>query len=499
MANLEKIINELPQLVVSLKLNLGNVEELTQQVVHINNIQMQLLYLQTIINEELKLAKLKNLSIHSLPPIGTTASLLLDDISVGEIETPAQSKYITAKFGNPNTEISIHDLQAKIDYWIEWGDFLRVVAADILNDSELVSQLNSHSHHANLAATVEKVNKILNINLALTNREILSQQLQQLRNAQTEVLQIKQKLNDIVNTIRKNPKFLNILTITTSFYGASGLTLEWLDDDQELILSSDGKFQELTDIFHECQQLQQTIDILTININNLTKQAEQYMKYLSPAIQPQKFINRSRPLTPRWRFTNFLRPIIIIIASIITIFTGWLITRTITSQQPTVLNARQEAAAVANFQSALRLGLEASALVENPPYPVTVWQQAETKWLQAIDLLERVPPGSSVYQEASGRLFRYRRNRIAISQKVLDEKQALADLQTAQKLGTQARFFMQNSPNSLLALQEAKEKWEQAIDLLENIPKSTTFYEQAQELLPIYRNSYAGVNIILRN
>jgi predicted unusual protein kinase regulating ubiquinone biosynthesis (AarF/ABC1/UbiB family) len=130
---------------------------------------------------------------------------------------------------------------------------------------------------------------------------------------------------------------------------------------------------------------------------------------------------------------------------------------------------------------------------------VTVWQQAETKWLQAIELLESVPPRSSVYQEASGRLFRYRRNRMAISQKVLDEKQALADLQTAQKLAMQARFFMQNSPNSLLALQEAKEKWEQAIDLLENIPQSTTFYEQAQQLLPIYRNSYAGINIILRN
>jgi tetrahydromethanopterin S-methyltransferase subunit B len=500
MANLEKIINELPQLVVSLKLNLSNVDELNQQVVHINNIQMQLLYLQTIINEELKLAKLNNLSIHSLPPIGTTASLLLDDISLGETATPAQSKYITAKFGNPNTEISIHDLQAKIDYWIEWGDFLRVVAADIVNDSQLVSQLNSHSHHPNLAATLAKVSEILKINLALSNREILSQQLQQLRNSQTEVLQVKQKLNHVINAINKNPNFLNILINITSFYGASGLILEWLDDDQELIISSDGKFHELTDIVNECQKLQQTVDILTFNINNLTKQAEEYMRYLSPAIQPPKFINRRRKLTPRWRFTNIFHPIIIGVASLLLIIsTGWLINRTITSQQPTLLNSRQEATAVANFQSALKLGLEASALVENPPYPVTVWQQAETKWLQAIELLESVPPRSSVYQEASGRLFRYRRNRMAISQKVLDEKQALADLQTAQKLAMQARFFMQNSPNSLLALQEAKEKWEQAIDLLENIPQSTTFYEQAQQLLPIYRNSYAGINIILRN
>jgi hypothetical protein len=500
MANLEKIINELPQLVVSLNLKLGNVDELPQQVVHINNIQMQLMYLQTIINEELKLTKINNLSIHSLPPIGTIGSLLLDDIVLTETANPAQSKYITAKFGNPNTEISIHDLQAKIDYWIEWGDFLRVVAADILNDSQLFSQLNSHSHHVNLSTAVTRVREILKINLALTNLEILSQQLQQLRNAQTDVLQMKQKLNDIINRFSKSHNFLNILISITSFYGASGLILEWLDDDQELILSIDGNFQELTDIVNECQELNQAIDTLTFNINTLTKRAEEYMRYLSPAIQPQTFINRRQQLIPRWIFTNIFHPSIMISLSLLLmISTGWLINRTITSQQPTVLTARQEESAIANFQSALKLGLEASALVENPPYPVSVWQQAEKKWLEAIDLLESVQPASSVYQEANGRLFRYRRNRIAISQKVIDEKKALADLQTAQKFAIEASFFMQNSPNSLLALQEAKEKWEQAIDLLENIPKSTTFYEQAQQLLPIYRNSYAGINIILRN
>lgn len=499
MTNLEEIFHQLPQMVLNLKLYLGNSDQITQQVTLINNIQLQLTHLQTIIIEEVKLQQVNNYPIQPLPPIGTITTLFLDHIFLPQTDMEAKTKYIIAKFGNPTTEISINDLQAKINYWIEWADFLRVVSTDILNQSELVSQLNSHSHHSNLCAQVQHLSEILKIDLALTNSQILPQQLQQLKNAEAEALQIKEKLTNIINNIHLHPNFLTILTGISSFCGQSGLTLEWLDDDQELIISSDGKFHELTDIIQECQKLQATVDNLIIEIKNFTQQAERFLKHSSKPTQTKGLINYQPPLIPKFTLPKIFYPIIIIASGLLVLISTGLIIRQRNAFIPgTVLTSRQESTAVTNFNSALKLGLEASALVENPPYPVIVWQEAETKWLQAIELLESVPEGSSVYTQASQRLFRYRRNRRAISEKVMMESQATADLQTAQKLATEATFFVQNSPQSVPVLNQAKEKLEQAISLLENIPQSTTIYPQAQEILPIYQSNYAGITILIK-
>jgi hypothetical protein len=212
MANLEKIVNELPPLVLSLKLNVGNSDEITPQLVLINNIHVQLLHLQTIINQELQLTKLTNLSTHTLPRLGTIASLFLDDSFVLETENNAKSKYITAKFGNPNTEISINDLQSKIGYWIEWGEFLRVISTDILNESQLVSQLNYHHHQVNLFAEFQKVSEKLKINLAFTNLQILQKQVEQLRNTHKDAVELKEKLNAIFDSINNKLLFTTVST-----------------------------------------------------------------------------------------------------------------------------------------------------------------------------------------------------------------------------------------------------------------------------------------------
>ncbi|MDB9303001.1 hypothetical protein [Nodularia spumigena] len=500
MANLEKIVNELPPLVLSLKLNVGNSDEITPQVVLINNIHVQLLHLQTIINQELQLTKLTNLSTHTLPRLGTIASLFLDDSFVLETENNAKSKYITAKFGNPNTEISINDLQSKIGYWIEWGEFLRVISTDILNQSQLVSQLNYHHHQVNLFAEFQKVSEKLKINLAFTNLQILQKQVEQLRNTQKDAVELKEKLNAIFDSINNSPDFLTIIIGVSCLCGQSGLTLEWLDDDQELIVSSDGKFQELTEILLEYQIFQETVDTLIYDINTLTQKAEEFLNFFPPQTQPKPVINHQVKVIPRFRLPKIFHPIVIIASSLLVlIFSGWIIKPKIPDIQQVLFSSNREETAVAKFKSALKLGLEASALVKNPPYPVIVWQQAETKWQQAIDLLASIPEGTSVYTQATGKLVRYRRNRIAIYEKVLSEQKATEDLQTAQKLATEAAFFVKSSPQSVLALQQAKDKWEQAIKLLENIPQSTSIYPEAQEILPSYKSNYASINMIIQS
>ncbi|MDP5339061.1 MAG: hypothetical protein NWQ28_10870, partial [Nodularia sp. (in: cyanobacteria)] len=64
---------------------------------------------------------------------------------------------------------------------------------------------------------------------------------------------------------------------------------------------------------------------------------------------------------------------------------------------------------------------------------------------------------------------------------------------------TEATFFVKNSPQSLSNLTEAKNKLQQAINILENIPKSVSIYQEAQEMLPTYKTNYAGMNILIKD
>lgn len=92
----------------------------------------------------------------------------------------------------------------------------------------------------------------------------------------------------------------------------------------------------------------------------------------------------------------------------------------------------------------------------------------------------------------------YQINYNAINQRVLIEKKAVANLESAQKLAIEANLFVHNSPHSLLIRQQSKDKFEQAINLLEAIPDSTFVSIQAKETLPIYKTNYAAISQIIQ-
>ncbi|MEB3280371.1 MAG: hypothetical protein VKK42_15775 [Lyngbya sp.] len=81
----------------------------------------------------------------------------------------------------------------------------------------------------------------------------------------------------------------------------------------------------------------------------------------------------------------------------------------------------QEQKAVNNLEAAQKLALEASAMVKNPPYPLTVWQTAEDKWEKAVNLLESIPEDAFIASEAQEKLEIYRTNLEIISQRVKTE------------------------------------------------------------------------------
>ena len=81
----------------------------------------------------------------------------------------------------------------------------------------------------------------------------------------------------------------------------------------------------------------------------------------------------------------------------------------------------QEQKAVNNLESAQKLALEASVMVKNPPYSLTVWQTAQEQWQKAVNLLESIPEDAFIAPEAKQKLDIYRTNLEMIRQRVKTE------------------------------------------------------------------------------
>ncbi|ACC83339.1 hypothetical protein [Nostoc punctiforme] len=490
MANLEILVSELPTLIQNLKLTIGDSNKIMEQIISINNAQEQLRNIKKLIAQELRLESVKNSAIATLPRIDTVASLFLP--SVGLVD-PA----IAEKFGHSKTKISLTDLQSKIDDWIEWGYFLQAIAADILSDDSLVNQLNSNINHLSLFAKFQVISENLKINLVFEKSHILENQIQKINNYQNELLQLKQKLNYVFNTIKNSRSLLNILLGVSAFCGKSGFALEWLDDDHELIISSDSKFQELTDILNDCDCLQEQIAVLIIQGDTLREQAEQALKKIEQENHNKATISQHVKILPKFLTPKIVRSVLIVVSSLVVLgFGSWKIKEQSLQWQQMNLSLTQEASANAKFKSAQKFGMEAASLVQKPPHPLKVWQQAETKWHQAIILLDSISHKTSVYDRAKKKLAYYQINYKSISQRILVEKKALANLESAQKLAIEANFFANSSPYSLLFRQQAQYKWVQAINLLQAIPESTSVSVQAKEMLTMYKNNYAAISQI---
>jgi len=487
MADLETLVNELPKIVQSLRLNIGYSHDIMQQIAMINHAQDKLRNIQETINQNLKFNQVEK------SPIATLACL---DSAQKPFNAGAYTVYLykydypgllTAKFGKLPTDITLEEIQAKIDVWVDWGDLIQAIAADILSDFQLVNQVNTDANHDSIPATFQAAEEILKIQLDLDKPKILQKQIQQIIQAQEDSLKIKERLEFIFENIKNSQSLLNILLGVSSFCGKTGFALEWLDDDQELIISGDGRLQELTDIINDCEFYQDKIDSLILQLSSLRVKAEKI--FLNPKSHKRKLGNQVQKKIENPKLAHYSG--ILAISLLALSFGGWIMKADIPQLQHVKLNFNQEETAIANFKAAQTLGLEASRLAQSPPHPVIIWQQAEFKWQEAIKVLERIPENTSVSQKAKDKLNQYRFYHNAISEKVIAEKKALANLESAHKLAIEAHFFIQSSPHSLSVRNQAKDKWQQAMNLLKEIPKNTFVYKQAQETLQNYQTNYS--------
>ncbi len=139
------------------------------------------------------------------------------------------------------------------------------------------------------------------------------------------------------------------------------------------------------------------------------------------------------------------------------------------------------------LKNAQNLALEASEIVENPPHPLTVWQAAQKKWSESISLLQETRPNLAHSQLIEKQLNLYQSDYESVQQKLEKEQSAVAQFKTAKKIALEASVFVKNPPYPVMTWQQAQDKWQKAINLLETIPQDSFVAPEVQDKLEMYR------------
>ncbi|OUL37836.1 hypothetical protein BV372_00320 [Nostoc sp. T09] len=483
MANLEKLLHELTKLVESLKLSVGDSHAIKQEIIRLNFVQEKLRNLQAAIAQELDDAKMNHAAVGVLS-LGAESAVSNSYSQLANRLLTTGERFIAEKFGNEPTKLSLNDLELQISRWLEWGELLQTIAEDILSNSQFIHQLNSNINYPSLPSKFQELEEKLKLDLAC-KAKVLQQQIQQLSNFQAELLQVQQKSTEVFDNIKNTQNILLILLNLSAFCGNSGLELEWFDDEYGFIISSGNKCQALADIIYDCELFQGKIAALVGDTKNLLEKAETALSNL-----PQ---SHKLEVITQFLLKKPVHAALLIGSSLLILSFA---TLTVKDKIVTVQknqHIKHEKVAKSNLKSAQKLGMEAAVMVQKSPLPLASWQEAESRWQKAVSLLEDVPKGTSVSEQAKKQLVKYRANYTTISKKVILEKNAASNLEAAEKLAVEAAFIVKNAPEESVILQQGKDKLKQAINLLQAIPEGTFVSKQVQDKLVSYKNTYQAI------
>lgn len=158
------------------------------------------------------------------------------------------------------------------------------------------------------------------------------------------------------------------------------------------------------------------------------------------------------------------------------------------AQQLKQVNQTQ-AESLDRLQTAMERALAAAQKSQNPPHPLTQWQEVQTLWQQAIALLEDFPITSYAYPMVSEKSREYQQNLVAINQRIITETQAAQQLQAAKDIAkaASARQGIAQTEDSWARVQQ---DWAQALSALRQIPQGSLVYSEAQQLLNQYQGGW---------
>ncbi|MFK0735577.1 MAG: hypothetical protein ACFKPT_30040 [Gloeotrichia echinulata GP01] len=350
---------------------------------------------------------------------------------------------------------------------------------------------------------IDAISEIVKLDLKEIKTKLIKQHVEQLTNVREPLFSLKEKIDRLAQTlINCNTEFdIKPATIEKfiSIFGKSLIGLEF-HTSGEVILNINSKKEKITDMYIQYLNVSKSID-------HLIQEANQTI------LSANKSLKNKRILGIRIFFITLLISLSILVTSTKRTQLQQLIAylsivrdtvdrdNNLKIEESSTYKGNQEKEIILTdirysekLKNAQQLAMEASFIVQKPPHPLEVWQQAKSKWQKAISTLESIPQSSKIYPQAKDKLVLYRNNYNAINKTILIEQKALEDFKSAQQKAWKAALIVQDTSQPISSLQKAQSNLSQAIDLLKSIPKTTFISNKANEKIIYYRSNYKVIN-----
>ncbi|MEA5575738.1 hypothetical protein [Anabaena sp. UHCC 0451] len=154
--------------------------------------------------------------------------------------------------------------------------------------------------------------------------------------------------------------------------------------------------------------------------------------------------------------------------------------------QELTLSFSERSTKIKQVVKALETASAAEQKTQTPAASLDEIRNRQTLWRQAITPLESIKPNHELYALVQTNLPKYKSNLQAINQQLLDEEAWQKKLATAKNVAESAnnRQINAKSGNDWQRVQFA---WQEVVNNLKSIPKTSTAYQEAQSLLVDYQ------------
>ncbi|MBW4645213.1 MAG: hypothetical protein KME23_19840 [Goleter apudmare HA4340-LM2] len=151
----------------------------------------------------------------------------------------------------------------------------------------------------------------------------------------------------------------------------------------------------------------------------------------------------------------------------------------------------EQSVKINNVVKAVQAASLAVQKMQTPAKSLQELQARQNLWRQAIAPLEAINSQSDLYSFVQPRLLNYRARLININKQLLTEEKWLKKLNAAQAVASVATQ-QEITAKSLNEWQKVQSTWQVVINALNVVPRSSSGYQQAQELLTEYKPKLAA-------
>lgn len=144
--------------------------------------------------------------------------------------------------------------------------------------------------------------------------------------------------------------------------------------------------------------------------------------------------------------------------------------------------------------SAQRFATLAAEQSQDPPHPVSQWQDIRNLWSRAIAELDAIPANSDLSVFIARKRGEYQTNLSAIDQRIAADQQAENHFNLAIS-AAEAAQLSESTADSLSDRKALVNSWQQVINHLNRIPQGTLVHSEAQQLLQAYEQKLADAKV----